>query len=258
LPASATTNGTIVSINGVVQIPTSAYSITGNLVTFTEAPAVGDVIDVRTLTTTAQVTTLASDNGFNQVILDNNYVSVWTGTSSTTERWRFNTTGDFVPATTANIGSNANRVNYLFASNIDIQGGAISGVSLGGGSLDNTTLYASNLLQTNAAIASDDINGFYVAPNSTDKISSFDKTVYRSGKFFVQLSDEGGTEYQAAEVLVVHDGTTASIEVYGVTYTGAANLATFSSNVAGSVINLNASSAGANLRAKVTPTLMRI
>ena len=271
LPASATTNGTIVSINGVVQIPTSAYSITGNLVTFTEAPAVGDVIDVRTLTTTAQVTTLASDNGFNQIILDNNYVSVWTGTSSTTERWRFNTTGDFVPATTANVGSNANRVNYLFASNIDIQGGAISGVSLGGGSLDNTviggniaatgtftTLYASNLLQTNAAIASDDLNGFYVAPNSTDKISSFDKTVYRSGKFFVQLSDEGGTEYQAAEVLVVHDGTTASIEVYGVTYTGAANLATFSSNVAGSVINLNASSAGANLTAKVTPTLMRI
>jgi hypothetical protein len=176
-----------------------------------------------------------------------------------------------VPATTANVGSASSRVNYLFASNIDIQGGAISGVSLGGGSLDNTviggniastgtftTLYASTLLQTNAAIASDDLTGLYVAPNSTDKISSFDKTVYRSGKFFVQLSNEGGTEYQAAEVLVVHDGTTSSIEVYGVTYTGAANLATFSSNVAGSVINLNASSAGANLRAKVTPTLMRI
>jgi len=271
LPASATTNGTIISINGVVQIPTSAYSIAGNLVTFTEAPAIGDVIDVRTLTTTAQVTTLASDNGFNQVIVDNNYVAVWTGSSSTTERWRFNTTGDFVPATTANIGSGASRVNYLFASNIDIQGGAISGVSLGGGSLDNTviggniaatgtftTLYASTLLQTNAAIASDDLTGLYVAPGSTDKISSFDRTVYRSGKFFVQLSDESGTEYQAAEVLVVHDDTTSSIEVYGVTFTGAANLATFSSNVAGSIINLNASSAGANLRAKVTPTLMRI
>jgi len=119
-------------------------------------------------------------------------------------------------------------------------------------------LSAGTLFQANAAIALNDTNGLFVAPSATNKISSFDKTVYRSGKFFVQLSDESGTEYQAAEVLVVHNGTTSSIEVYGVTFTGAANLASFSSNVAGSVINLNASSAGANLRAKVTPTLMRI
>ena len=37
--ANASTAGTIVSINGVVQQPTSAYSITGANVTFTEAPA---------------------------------------------------------------------------------------------------------------------------------------------------------------------------------------------------------------------------
>ena len=273
LNANATSSSTLVTINGVMQIPTIAYSISGTTLTFTEAPAIGDVIDTRILATTSTISYLASDSGFNQFVANNTSLSFYTGNVlvGSVENWRIDTNGDFYPVTSSNIGAPNNRIDYLFASNIDIQGGAISGVSLGGGSLDNTviggniaatgtftTLYASTLLQTNAAIASDDLNGLYVAPGSTDNISSFDKSVYRSGKFFVQLSDNSGTEYQAAEVLVVHNDTTSSIEVYGVTYTGAANLATFSSNIAGSIVNLNASSAGANLTAKVTPTLMRL
>jgi len=273
LNANATSSGTLVTINGVMQIPITAYSISGTTLTFTEAPAIGDVIDTRILATTSTIDFLSSDQGFNQFVANDTSLSFYSGNVlvGSVENWRIDTNGDFYPVTQANIGAPNNRVDYLFASNIDIQGGAISGVSLGGGSLDNTviggniastgsftTLSASTLLQANSAIALEDNNGLFVAPSSTNKISSFDKTVYRSGKFFVQLSDESGSAYQAAEVLVVHDGTTSSIEVYGVTFTGAANLASFSSNVAGSVINLNASSAGANLRAKVTPTLMRI
>lgn len=273
LNANGTSSGTLVTINGVMQIPGTAYNITGSTLEFTEAPAIGDVIDTRILATTSTISYLASELGFNQFVANNTSLSFYTGNVlvGAVENWRIDTNGDLYPVTRSNVGAPNYRVDYLFASNIDIQGGAISGVSLGGGSLDNTviggniastgtftTLYSSTLLQTNAAIASDDLTGLFVAPNSTDKISSFDKSVYRSGKFFVQLSDESGTEYQAAEVLVVHNGTTPSIEVYGVTFTGVANLATFSSNIAGSVVNLNASSAGANLRAKVTPTLMRI
>jgi hypothetical protein len=273
LNANATSSGTLVTINGVMQIPITAYSITGTTLTFTEAPAVGDVIDTRILATTSTIDFLSSDQGFNQFVASDTSLSFYTGNVlvGSVENWRIDTNGDLYPVTQSNVGAPNNRVQYLFASNIDIQGGAISGVSLGGGSLDNTviggniastgsftTLSAGTLFQANSAIALEDNNGLFVAPSATNKISSFDKTVYRSGKFFVQLSDESGTAYQAAEVLVVHDGTTSSIEVYGVTFTGAANLASFSSNVAGSVINLNASSAGANLRAKVTPTLMRI
>jgi len=273
LNANATSSGTLVTINGVMQIPTTAYSISGTTLTFTEAPAIGDVIDTRILATTSTVDFLTSEQGFNQFVANDTSLSFFTGNVllGSVENWRIDNNGDFYPVTQANVGAPNNRIQYLFASNIDIQGGAISGVSLGGGSLDNTviggniastgtftTLFASTLFQANSAIALEDNNGLFVAPSATNKISSFDKSVYRSGKFFVQLSDESGTEYQAAEVLVVHNGTTSSIEVYGVTFTGAANLASFSSNVAGSVINLNASSAGANLAAKVTPTLMRI
>ena len=63
LPVASTTAGTIVAINGVVQIPTTAYSVSNVTCTFTEAPASTDVIDFRVLATTSTVTGLASASG---------------------------------------------------------------------------------------------------------------------------------------------------------------------------------------------------
>jgi hypothetical protein len=67
LSSTQTTNSCIVSINGVVQIPTLAYAVAGTdptcVLTFTEAPAVGDVIDVRQITTTTTVTSIANSSG---------------------------------------------------------------------------------------------------------------------------------------------------------------------------------------------------
>jgi hypothetical protein len=60
LLTSQTTPSCIVSINGVVQIPTIAYSVSTTTLTFTEAPAAGDVIDVRELTTTTTVNSLSN------------------------------------------------------------------------------------------------------------------------------------------------------------------------------------------------------
>jgi hypothetical protein len=60
LSTTQTTDSCIVTINGVVQIPTTAYSVSGTTLTFTEAPAVGDTIDVRKITTTTTVTGITS------------------------------------------------------------------------------------------------------------------------------------------------------------------------------------------------------
>ncbi len=272
LGSESTTAGTLVSINGVLQIPATAYSVTGNLVVFTEAPALGDIIDTRVITTTSTVTGVASLNGFNQFLSDNDALHFYTGNVllGTVENWRIDTHGDFYPVTTSNIGYPDNRVDYIYASNINLSG-TITGASLSSGSLDDTviganiarnghftTLFADSTFTTNAEHVTDDVRGKYVAPSATDAIYGFATSTYRSGKFFVQLSDDNAGEYQAAEVVAVHNGTTCSIEVYGVTFTGAANLATFSCNIAGGTAYLNASSAGANLAIKVTPTLMKI
>ena len=96
LTTSQTTNGCIVSINGVIQIPTVAYSVTGSTLTFTEAPANGDLIDVRKLTTTQVVTQIASQNGYNVYSADNTGLQFYTGSSSQTLQYTLDNSGAWV------------------------------------------------------------------------------------------------------------------------------------------------------------------
>lgn len=80
---ATTTNSCVVAINGILQIPSTAYTITGNLLTFTEAPATGDVIDVRIMTITTTVGDLESPNGLNTVTPNNDDgVRFFSGTTS--------------------------------------------------------------------------------------------------------------------------------------------------------------------------------
>lgn len=64
LNATATTASVIISINGTVQAPTTAYAVSGTTLTFTEAPASGDAIEVRkisSLTTISEISNGAGD-----------------------------------------------------------------------------------------------------------------------------------------------------------------------------------------------------
>lgn len=62
LSQSGTSDGTLVSINGVVQRPGQSYSVSGTTLTFVEAPAAGDVIDVRLLSTAVSFSILSDEN----------------------------------------------------------------------------------------------------------------------------------------------------------------------------------------------------
>jgi hypothetical protein len=109
LGSTQTTNSCIVSINGVVQIPTIAYSVSGTdptcVLTFTEAPASGDLIDVRQITTTTTVTSIANSSG-NAIV----------GVSPTTDDVII--TGDLVPTgnLTQDLGSATNQWKDLYLS----------------------------------------------------------------------------------------------------------------------------------------------
>ena len=120
LGGATTTAATIVSINGVVQIPTLAYSITGagnTTLTFTEAPANGDLIDVRRLTTTQTLFGVASPNGKNAIQTDNNGVYIYTGTSTSTATTSWDTAGNEV-SNRANVTvSSANTATTIVTMN---------------------------------------------------------------------------------------------------------------------------------------------
>jgi hypothetical protein len=109
LTQDSSTAGTIVSINGIVQIPTTAYSVSGNVLTFTEAPEVSDVIDARILTTTTSVTTIQNATG-------NASVETLEGVDTV------QITGNLLPAAnvTYNLGSDTVRWNDIYLANSTI------------------------------------------------------------------------------------------------------------------------------------------
>lgn len=118
LASTQTTASCIVSINGVVQIPTIAYSVAGTapscVLTFTEAPAEGDIIDVRELTTTTTVTSIANTGGNAVVAVSPTLAQI-------------NITGNIVPISNVafNLGSPTNFWNELYLSGNSIYLGDI-------------------------------------------------------------------------------------------------------------------------------------
>jgi hypothetical protein len=63
LNQTATTAGIIVSINGTIQEPSVAYNVSGTTITFTEAPEVGDAIEVRFISVTTVVSGITNGTG---------------------------------------------------------------------------------------------------------------------------------------------------------------------------------------------------
>ncbi len=194
LSQAATTNGIIVSINGVVQIPTLAYAVGGvgnTTLTFTEAPATGDVIDVRILTTTQTVTGLASTNGYMQIAMNSSSIDLSTGSgsSSVTTSW-------------------------------DASGAEVSKIAA-------------------VVIATSGV---------TTTIDSFSKTTYRTAKYILQASISGS--YHAQEVLVVHDGSTATAVIGTAAVTGS-SLGTPSVTISGSNVLLQFNAANNNTEVRI-------
>jgi hypothetical protein len=122
LTTESTTAGTIVSINGVQQLPTVAYSVSGTTLLFTEAPAVGDVIDCRVLTTTSSVTSIRNSAGTAIIA------------TSSLGNPQVNLTGDLIPTGngTQDLGSATNRFGELFLTGNTISLGTITMKDTGG------------------------------------------------------------------------------------------------------------------------------
>jgi hypothetical protein len=60
---TSTSASLLVSINGVAQLPTTAYSASGNTITFTEIPGTSDIIDIRYLAATVPPGALYNTTG---------------------------------------------------------------------------------------------------------------------------------------------------------------------------------------------------
>lgn len=82
LSQTGTTDSVLVNFNGVIQRPSTTYSVAGNIITFSTVPLSSDIIEVRFLNgTTAQAT--------NPIVVDAAYANVST-TVTTIDTWYMN------------------------------------------------------------------------------------------------------------------------------------------------------------------------
>ena len=87
---------------------------------------------------------------------------------------------------------------------------------------------------------------------------SFNATTYRSAELFIQLTDTANTEYAAMKGVVVHNGTTAFITVYGITNSGSSDLATITCAYNSGTVEVKATSTGGVTAAKVQYSLVAV
>jgi hypothetical protein len=93
---------------------------------------------------------------------------------------------------------------------------------------------------------------------SPTAIDTFSTSAYRGAKYVVTTTDVSNSQYQVAEIIVVHDGTTPSISVYGVVNTGPTTVMTFSANIATSTVTLYGTGVSANNTVKLAKMLIPV
>jgi len=84
--------------------------------------------------------------------------------------------------------------------------------------------------------------------SASGSIDSWAKASYRAAKYYISVNNASKTEVSNMEALVVHDGTTAFITVYGVTNTGSNDLVSLTAAVDGSNVVVSATGNEPNLR----------
>ena len=240
LSSSSTTAGTIVMVNGVVQIPTTAYSVTGTSLAFTEAPATGDAIDARVITTTATVSSLASGNGYNTFDVSTvPYANITAGTSSATVR--VSVDGVTGTATFTN--------DVVINGNLTVKGGSSGNINIGDQDTDKVQLVGE--------IVFDQASPIQVTNTNLTQIDSFPVAAYSSAIYEVQVKQVGGSQANVSfyKAHVVQDTINSYITTYGIVNTGNA-MGSLSSNVVSGTTRLwytpVAGQAIANVKVKTT------
>jgi hypothetical protein len=214
LSSASTTTGTIVMVNGVVQIPTTAYSVSGTTLTFTEAPATGDVVDARALITTATVSSLSSDNGYNTFdVTTLPYANITAGTSSPTVR--------------VSVDGVTGRVTFtndvLINGQLTVLGDSSGNINIGNESGDRLQLRGKTVYDQTA------LN----AVTNLLLLDSFSVNAFTTARYTIQVVNGGGVS--AAEIMLSHDDATSNIATYAVI---SSIPGTFQSNISSGTVRL--------------------
>jgi hypothetical protein len=218
--APTTEQHTLITINGVSQ-QTDAYTLSGTTLTLSEAPVNNDAIEVRTLRMQTGDVTVRDYANY-----------VYQPTSATTAF----TGADINSATlTYDVGKLEVFLNgSRLVNGLDFTATNGSSISLlGTSATSGDTVEISSFGA--ASITDETSNTVLSTTSSNQAVTSFNKTVYRTAKYIVQMTQN--SRYHSQEVLLIHDGTTVSMVEYADIYTES-DLGTVDADISGNAVRL--------------------
>ena len=240
LSTSSTTNNSIVTISGVVQDPTSAYTISGATLTFSAAPANGSSIKIRT---PQGINAYGSAQQYvNYYFLATAGQTVFSGTdqNSKTLSYSVGLIGVFLNGIkqvngvdyTATTGNSVTFLSALALNDV-VEIESYQSYSFIAPTISSATSVTINsLVYETASILS-------TSTTSQVTADTLDGNTYRSAKYMIQCTDNTNSQYHIMELLLIHNYPSSSVYVmpYGSTYTGV-SLFTVDANMVGSSVNL--------------------
>ena len=225
-----------VSLNGVRQ-HVSEYSISGSILTFTDAPLSTDEIEIRT-----------HDTISSSVVVRDYQQYVYSGLTSATSVSGADDNSLTLAYDIGKVEVYANGVRLVDGSDYAATNGT-SIVFQGSQTITGTVEVVS---LSRASFADHDslkpISTSFTATTANQVADTFPVQSYRTAKYLVQMTS--GSDFHATEVLLIHDGTTVYMTEFGTIFSNA-SLGTIDGDINSGSVRLLVTPANANTTIKI-------
>jgi hypothetical protein len=225
-----------VSLNGVRQ-HVSEYSISGSILTFTDAPLSTDEIEIRT-----------HDTMSSSVVVRDYQQYVYSGLTSATSVSGADDNSLTLAYDIGKVEVYANGVRLVDGSDYAATNGT-SIVFQGSQTITGTVEVVS---LSRASFADHDslkpISTSFTATTANQVADTFPAQSYRTAKYLVQMTS--GSNFHATEVLLIHDGTTVYMTEFGTIFSNA-SLGTIDGDINSGSVRLLVTPANANTTIKI-------
>jgi len=221
-----------VSVNGVQQ-HISEYSISGTTLSFSVAPALDDVIELRTHDTMAD-----------SVVIRDYATYVYTANNDTS----FSGTDDNGNTLVYDVDKIETYVNgSRLVKGLDYtatDGSSITILEAVTGTVEIVSLSRATFADTNIIRST---TASFTTTTADQVADTFQAAAYRTAKYLVQMT--AGTDYHTTEVVIIHDGTNTYMTEYGTIFTNT-SLGTVDSDISGGNVRLLVTPANINTTVK--------
>ena len=225
-----------VAINGVRQ-HVSEYSISGNTLTFNDAPLTTDEIEIR-----------VHDTITDSVVVRDYQQYVYSGLSSATSVSGADDNNRTLAYDIEKVEVYANGVRLVDGSDYLATNG--TSIVFQGSQTITGTVEVVSLSRASFADSSALTPGTtaLTGTGANQVVDSFQTAAYRTAKYLVQMT--AGTDYHSTEILLIHDGTTVYMTEYGTIFTSA-SLGTFDGDISSGLVRLLVTPANINTTIKI-------